>query len=62
MNEKKKSLCSILMVIVCCILMAIVEIFIEPVYFLKSVIKFILFFIIPFIIMKKLNVIVFNNF
>ena len=62
MNEKKNSLCLILMVIVCCILMAIVEIFIEPVYFLKSAIKFILFFIIPFIIMKKLNGIVFNNF
>ena len=62
MNEKKNGLCLILMVIVCCILMAIVEIFIEPVYFLKSAIKFILFFIIPFIIMKKLNGIVFNNF
>ena len=38
MNDKK-CLYLIFMVIACCVLMAIVEIFIEPVYFLKSAIR-----------------------
>ena len=62
MSNKMKSLYLILMVIICCIIMAIIEIFIEPVYFLKSAIKSILFFIIPFLIIKKLNGSVFDNF
>lgn len=57
----KKSIYLILMVITCCTLMAIVETIIEPVYFIKSLIKIILFFIIPFIIMKKLNNNIFSN-
>lgn len=57
----KKSIYLILMVIICCTLMAIVETIIEPVYFIKSLIKIILFFIIPFIIMKKLNNNIFSN-
>ncbi len=57
-----KSLYLILMVIACCVIMAIIEVFIEPVYFLKSTIKIFLFFIIPFLIIKKLNGSVFDNF
>ena len=62
MNKKKKKLCLILTAITCCIFMAIVETVIEPVYFIKSLIKFILFFFIPFIIMKKLNKNIFKDF
>ena len=57
-----KSLYLILMVIACCVIMAIVEIYIEPVYFSKSAIKSILFFITPFLIIKKLNGSIFDNF
>ena len=48
----KKSLWLIIMVIISCIAMAIVEIVIEPTYFVKSAIKVILFLLVPFIFIK----------
>ena len=48
----KKAIWLILTVIVCCIAMAIIEIIIEPAYFIKSILKISLFFFVPLALMK----------
>ena len=52
----------ILYVIVSCILMALVEFVIEPVYFIKSLIKVFMFFVFPIILFKYFKMDLFNNF
>lgn len=49
---KNKSIILIAIVIIGCILMSIIELFIEPSYLVKSLSKIIIFFIIPVIILK----------
>ena len=51
----RKSLGLISLIIISCIVMAIIEVIIEPAYFVKSVLKIILFFIVPFIFLKLKN-------
>lgn len=48
----KKSLWLIMMVIISCIAMAIVEIVIEPIYFIKSILKIIFFLFAPLFFIK----------
>lgn len=48
----KKSIWLIIMVIISCIAMAIIETIIEPAYFIKSLLKIILFLFIPLVFMK----------
>lgn len=57
----KKSLWLIIMVIVSCIAIAIVEIIIEPTYFVKSAIKIVFFLLIPLVFMKLQNKKVFTD-
>ena len=49
----KKSLWLIITIIISCIAMAIVEIVIEPAYFVKSMLKIVLFLFVPLILMKS---------
>lgn len=51
-KEEKNIFSIIIIIIVGCIVMAIVDRFIRPVYFIKSLIKFIFFLIIPIIYFK----------
>ncbi len=51
-KETKKSLWLIITVIICCTAMAVIEIIIEPAYFVKSLLKIILFLFIPIIFIK----------
>lgn len=59
----KKNRCSIIfLVIFCCIVMAITEVIIEPTYLIKSIVKIIMFFIIPLSVFNILKIKVFDNF
>ena len=49
---QKKSLWLIIMVIICCIAMAVIEVLIEPAYFVKSVLKILFFLFIPIVFLK----------
>lgn len=49
----KKGLFFALTVIICCIAMAVIEIKIEPAYFVKSLLKVMLFLIVPLIVIKS---------
>ena len=51
----RKSLALIASVIIGCIIMTIIEVIIEPAYFVKSVLKVILFLIVPFVCMRFKN-------
>ena len=52
----------ILYVVISCLLMALVELVIEPVYLIKSLIKIVLFFGLPIILFKYFDIELFNNF
>ncbi len=53
MNKNcKKSLWLIIMVIICCIAMAVIEVLIEPAYFVKSALKILFFLFIPIVFLK----------
>ena len=51
-----------LYVIISCIIMAVIEIVVEPNYLIKSIIKIILFFVIPFILIKLTKIKILDNF
>jgi len=56
MNKSlRKSLELIALVIVSCIAMAIIEVIIEPAYFIKSLLKITFFFIVPFFFIRLKN-------
>lgn len=57
----KKSFWLIITVIICCIAMAIVEIIIEPAYFIKSALKIVLFLLIPLVFIKRQKEKVFSD-
>lgn len=59
---KKNGKFIMLYVIICCLLMAFIEIIIEPNYLIKSLIKIFVFFGIPFMIMKLLKIKILDNF
>lgn len=61
-SSKNNKLFIMLYVIISVLLMAFVEIIIEPSYLIKSLIKIFLFFGIPFIILKKLKIKILDNF
>lgn len=53
MNKcSKKSLWLVFTVIICCIVMAIIEVIIEPAYSVKSILKIVLFLFVPLTLMK----------
>ena len=53
MNKNcKKSLWLIIMVIICCIAMAVIEVLIEPAYYVKSLLKIIFFLFVPLVFLK----------
>ena len=49
----KKSKKIILYIVLSCLIVCLVDLFIKPTYLIKSIIKAILFFVIPFILLKK---------
>ncbi len=62
MKGSKKEIVSIIsIVIICCIIMSFVETVIEPVYFVKSIIKVIVFLLLPFLYFKLLNIKIFDK-
>ena len=61
-NNDKNKLFIMLYVVLCCIFMAFIELIIEPNYLIKSIIKIIMFFGIPFIITRLLKINILNNF
>ncbi len=59
---KKNGIYIMLYVILSCLFMAFIEIIIEPNYLIKSLIKILVFFIIPFIFIKILKIKILDNF
>ncbi len=57
----KKSFWLILLVVMCCIAMAIIETVVEPAYFVKSLLKIVVFLIIPISFLKLQKEKVFSN-
>lgn len=51
----KEILSIIFLVITCCVIMSFIEVVIEPIYFVKSLIKIIVFLFLPFVCFKMLN-------
>ena len=66
MKKNKKNnnnkLFIILYVVISCVLMAFIELIVEPNYLIKSLIKILLFFGIPFIIIKIIKIKLLDNF
>ena len=60
-KSKKEKFGIIILVIVCCIIMALVETVIEPAYFVKSAAKIAVFLAVPLIVMKLLKIKIFDN-
>lgn len=60
MNNKKKS-GIIILIILSCIIMAVIEALIEPIYAVKSASKAVIFLVMPLIIMKLLNIKIFGS-
>lgn len=60
-TDKKSKIAIILMTLICCIVMGIVETFIEPSYFVKSATKVVLFLAVPLIAMKVLDIKAFDS-
>ena len=58
---QKKSLWLIIMVILCCIAMAVIEVLIEPAYYVKSLLKIIFFLFVPLVFLKLQKQKVFAN-
>ncbi len=52
MNKDIKKISIIMLILLCCIIMAIIETIIEPTYFIKSFIKIIVFLLIPLLFMN----------
>lgn len=62
MNKcNKNALWLMITVIVSCVVMAIIETVIEPAYFVKSVLKILMFLLVPVIVMKTYNIKVFSE-
>ena len=62
MKKYSKEILSIIfLVITCCIIMSIIEVVIEPIYFVKSLIKIIVFLFLPFVCFKILNIKIFDK-
>ncbi len=60
-NKKRNAIIIIATIIVCCLLMALIEIIVEPIYFVKSLMKIIVFFLLPLVIMKHLGIKLFEK-
>lgn len=60
-KNNKETLYIVFLVIICCIIMSFIEVIIEPLYFVKSLIKVIIFLFLPFIFFKILNIKIFDN-
>ena len=60
-NDKKRKFSIIFVTIISCIIMAVIETFIEPPYAIKSAAKVIVFLLLPVISMKLLNIKVFDR-
>ena len=60
-SNTKKSILMITLIVVICIAMAIIETLIEPAYFVKSVLKIVLFLFLPLVFMKLQNEKVFDD-
>ena len=60
-NKKRNAIMIIITVIVCCIFMAFIETIVEPPYFIKSLIKIIVFFLLPLLTMKLLGINIFKK-
>lgn len=57
MKKNIKEIVSIIsLVIICCIIMSFIEVVIEPIYFVKSLIKIFIFLFLPFVCFKILNI------
>lgn len=61
MQNKKKATLMILLTITLCLLETLMELVIEPTYFIKSLIKIILFLIVPLLVFKLLNLKIFDE-
>ena len=60
MKKNSREILSIIFLVnICCIIMAIIETIVEPVYFVKSFIKIIVFLLLPLICFKILNIKIF---
>ena len=60
-KNKEKAYGIILLVLICCVIMALVETVIEPVYAVKSAIKVIVFFLFPLIYGKAVQIKLFDR-
>ena len=60
-NKKRNAIIIIATIIVSCLLMALIEIIVEPTYFVKSLMKIIAFFLLPLVIMKHLGIKLFEK-
>ena len=60
-NKRRNAIIIIGVVIICCILMALIETVIEPVYFVKSLMKIIIFLLLPIVTMKLLKIKIFKQ-
>lgn len=60
-KARKEQLGIIVIVIICCIIMALFETIIEPAYLVKSAAKVTVFLLLPLITMKLLNIKIFDN-
>ena len=60
-KSKKEKIGIIILVVICCIAMALVETIIEPAYFVKSAAKVIVFSVLPLIVMKLLKIKLFDD-
>ena len=61
-EKNSKEIFSIIsLVITCCIIMSFIEMVIEPVYFVKSLMKMIIFLLLPFMCFKMLHIKIFDK-
>ena len=60
-NKKRNAIIIIATIIVSCLLMALIEIIVEPTYFVKSLMKIIFFLLLPLVIMKHLGIKLFEK-
>lgn len=59
---KNKTLPIIILVVLCCVIMAIIETVVEPAYIIKSALKAVMFLAVPLVFMKIIDEKVFDNF
>ena len=60
-KNKKEKIGIIILVVICCIIMAVIETVIEPAYFIKSAAKVAVFSAVPLIVMKLLKIKIFDD-